>query len=293
LEFVGFKTRQLKRYPPVDIKNEKFSRNTFYIQMSDGEKLAAYKYEPNTVNSTGITIIILHGFTDTALNPMDVEIASRLVSLGHLVISYDIRKHGNSTTMKYAHYEPDYFPRAMLDDSKEVLNYIKKLPEVNPKKLAIIGFSYGGIIALSGMVDDPDIGVICAGCAVYDYKTLWDYHSENSSWLVRFLLKKVFFHKQNYKDFYDILDSVSPKTFARRLYESDDIILQNLRKKEIYLLHCKDDPLVIYSINFIKNKEDFKVPDENTLIFEDGGHDFSGHEEEVMNFLKKCISTNF
>jgi pimeloyl-ACP methyl ester carboxylesterase len=287
------KIRLLTRYPPVSLNTEQITRNIFKIPMSDGQQLTAYKYEPVKTDWSGITLIALHGFTDTALSPTDVKFAISLASLGHQVISYDIRDHGNSTLKKYAHYEPDYFPRAMIKDSEEVLAFIKNLPDVDSKKLALIGFSYGGIIALSGMVHDPDLRFICAGCAVYDYNTLWKYHLENSSWLARYALKKIFFHKQHFEDFYDTLEAVSPKTHARILFESNNANEQIARQKSIYLLHCKDDPLVIYDLNFHKNKEGFRISDKNTLVFEDGGHAFDGHHEEILEFFKKCISENF
>ena len=287
------KIRRLKRFPPIPLSTEAFTRKIFKIPMSDGRELIGYQYDPVKIDWSGITIIVLHGFTDTALNPNDVEIASSLATLGHKVIAYDIRDHGNSTIKKFAHFEPDYFSRAMIKDSEEVLEFVKNLPEVDRKKLALIGFSYGGIIALSGMVHDPDLRFICAGCALYDYNEQWKYHLKNSSWLFRFSLKQVFFHKQRIEDFYDTFQAVSPKIHAETLFGSTEVNEQKARQKKIYLLHCKDDPLVIFDLNFHKLREVFKVPEDNTLVFEDGGHAFEGHHEEILEFFKKCIIENF
>jgi pimeloyl-ACP methyl ester carboxylesterase len=288
-EMLGRKVRKIPRYAPTPLNTPEFSRENVIISLSDGTQLAGYRYVPKLMPLNGVTIIVLHGFNSSALSPNDIKLANSLAKLGYCVFSYDIRDHGNSTSQKYRHHTPIYYQKAMLDDPKEVLAFIKTQPNVDKTKLAVIGFSYGGAIALSGMLYDPDVSFICAGCAVFDFNTLWLNHRKNSPRSNWWPIHQVFFHNQNFNHFQAVFDQVSPKFHAQH-YRTTKI---SSTPKDLYLIYARDDPLVLFSLNFHQIKEAFQIEDAHTLIFEKGGHSFMGHHDEILTQLETWLKNAF
>lgn len=280
--FLSRKIRKIPKFPAQELDTPEYTRKNLIIPLSDGTKIAVYHYFPKSESKTGITFIATHGFLNTALAADDVFLAQSLVSNGHQVISFDTRFHGNSAGKKYAHYTPSYFPAAMLDDTAEIISNIKKMPEVDSRKLGFIGFSFGGTIALSGAMRDPDITCIIAGCAIHDYNELAEVHLNQPKWMDRFATKEVFFHRQRARNFHDAFEVVSPKNYAK--YANG---------KQIFLLHCKDDIIVPYNISLRQNQNTFGIPEENILVFEQGGHKFIRHREEVRNQILKWINVTY
>lgn len=265
--------------PAVEISTEEYQRTPILLTLKDKSSIMIYHYTPKKSPCNGATCILFHGFQKSILNPTDERLAVTLANLGYQVFGVDVRNHGNSNGLRYAHFTPDYFPKAMVSDIAEILEQIKKNEHVNPQKMAAIGFSYGGTIALSGVIRDKDIKTIISGCAVHDYQALWEHHRKHSSWQIWWPMRQVFFHRQNPKNFYANFQKVSPKYHALWLKSQN---LQEGERKSIYLLHCKNDPIVLYDVCFLKNKADFGIPDNKTLIFEKGGHAFIGHHDEVL-----------
>jgi dienelactone hydrolase len=274
------KVRRLPRFPPTDIKTPIFTRTYFRIPLSDGTSVAAYLYEPVARERTGVTMITTHGFLSTVLVPTEVKLATVLVEEGHQVIAYDSRQHGNSTTIKYAYYKPDYFPKAMISDPLEVIAHVKKMPNVDAHRLGFVGFSYGGITALSGAVVDPDVRLLIAGCAVYNYNKLWGYHLTNTNKALRYATKEVFFHNQRFEDFHDVLEEVSPENRAHLLRPDQTVCL----------LHCKDDPLVVFDINHPFTQAAYQVPADRSIVFETGSHNFRNRHDEMKTHILHWIS---
>jgi alpha-beta hydrolase superfamily lysophospholipase len=276
------KLRRIPRFPAIELDTPEYSRKNFKITLTDGTQIAAYHYKPKSTNPTGITFVATHGFINTALASDDVYLATSLVTAGHQVISYDSRFHGNSTSKNYCHYTPKYFPLAMLQDTAEILEFIKQMPEVDREKLGFIGFSFGGTIALSGAIRDPDISCIIAGCAIHSYNDLANVHLHKPLWMDRFLTKEIFFHRQRTRKFYDVFEQVSPKNHAAFG-----------KGKNLFLLHCKNDTIVPFDISFPKNLSTFKIPDENVVVFDKGGHKFLNHREDVKNIILEWITRCF
>ena len=279
--------RTLPKYEPKLIDSDDFSRSNIKITLSDGTKIAAYNYKPKpNTNYKGKTIVILHGFRSTALNHIDVKLATSLAKSGYQIFSYDVRGHGNSTDNLYCDFKPEYYYKAMVDDSKEIMDFIKLQHDVDSAKLAVIGFSYGGSISLTGMLLDKDVKLIFAGCAIYDYNELWRYHLKHTAFMLKWATKQIFFQNRRYKKYIEAFDSISPVNFADKCTDKYGI-------KTLHLLHCKDDPIVPYEISFSKNLKAFNVKSENTLVFEDGGHEFKKHHAEVIDKLLYWLNKGF
>ena len=101
-----------------------------------GLDLKLWSWEPPR-GSSGLTILLLHGFADTA--PSFDFVASRLALAGHRVVAPDQRGFGDSAWIGaggYYHF-PDY-----LADAVDLLR------QLAPERLAVVAHSMGGTVAV-------------------------------------------------------------------------------------------------------------------------------------------------
>ena len=83
------------------------------------------------------------------------DIAQALSQEGFVTLRYDKRGIGNSTG------EGGDFPEPSLRDLKAAVAFLKDNPSVDPKRIALVGHSLGGLWALWRPAEDPDIAAIC------------------------------------------------------------------------------------------------------------------------------------
>ena len=83
------------------------------------------------------------------------DIAQALSKEGFVTLRYDKRGIGNSTG------EGGDFPEPSLRDLKAAVAFLKDNQSVDPKRIALVGHSLGGLWALMEAAEDPDIAAIC------------------------------------------------------------------------------------------------------------------------------------
>ena len=77
----------------------------------------------------------------------------------------------------------------------------------------------------------------------------------------------------------EIVQKISPKYFLRE---------DPLNNKRILIAHCKDDERIPFS-NLAQIKKQLGLNPENVIEFEDGGHSFKGHRDDIFNISLKFI----
>jgi dipeptidyl aminopeptidase/acylaminoacyl peptidase len=105
--------------------------------------------------ASGPAIVFVHGSVDpeqySGLTEYD-EVADLLVDSGYTVVSPDLRSHGDSDDG--AAWEVDMDVGATLD----VVNAVRATaadPRIDPERIAIVGHSSGGTLAVKASVVDP------------------------------------------------------------------------------------------------------------------------------------------
>ena len=83
------------------------------------------------------------------------DIAQALSREGFVTLRYDKRGIGNSTG------DGGDFPEPSVRDLKAAVAFLKEQPSVDPKRIALIGHSLGGLWALMEASQDPDIAALC------------------------------------------------------------------------------------------------------------------------------------
>lgn len=92
---------------------------------------------PGEAIASGLTILLLHGFADTA-SSFDL-VAPRIARAGHRVLAPDLRGFGDSDPIGAGGYY--HFPDYLAD----VVDLLRQLA---PSRLAVVGHSMGGTVAV-------------------------------------------------------------------------------------------------------------------------------------------------
>ncbi|TFF86163.1 MAG: hypothetical protein EU517_00805 [Promethearchaeota archaeon] len=219
--------------------------------------LKASIYSSQNIAEKRPFIINLAGLLDHRESFFVKYFTKLFVQAGHYVLSYDYRAHGETkkqTGSRWAKMVVDIF-----SDLNCVIDWIleNQSKRLLNNKIFLFGRSMGGAIILTNGFMERRVQKLVALCTRYDYHTT----------------------KIKFPD--EIIEKISPKYFLRKTPENDNRIL---------IAHCEDDPRIPFE-NLEQIKKALGLSDENVLIFENGGHSFKGHREEVfertLRFLKE------
>ncbi|MFX1568441.1 MAG: alpha/beta hydrolase family protein [Promethearchaeota archaeon] len=224
---------------------------------NDNIQLKGSIYYSENQSSKAPFIIILPGFLEHRVSGFVKSYSEKFAAAGYYVLSYDYRAHGE-TKIKYGYRWNITFP-LIFSDIHIVLGWIiqSQSKRLLDDKIALFGRSLGGAIVLSHGFIDNRAKILIALSPRYDYHTT-----------------QIKFQEEAIKKF-------SPHNFLKKDPHNNDRIL---------IAHCKDDKIIPFQ-NLIQIQEYLKLNDKNVIIFNDGGHSFKGHREEIfkyfLEFLKK------
>jgi predicted alpha/beta-fold hydrolase len=264
----------------VEIKN-------FHVEMPDGFKLAAYEFSTPKLHLNSPIMVVFHGLGGNGQDESLLPVIHQLVGNGFRVFSYDYRYAGNSqspgTRRDPANVKnvigfinPAYFQK-IFSDPVHIITWIRTLYPDGSCKIGVVGPSLGGAIVLSSLLNDERLSIVVGLSAPHDYRDLF-YDLKKGPFKSRLTYLYFKFRIKNFKKFLEVCHEVSPVSKIR-----PDGNYQNY----VFLMHCKNDTVAVYSICFPKNKDKLKLPDKNVLVFDRGGHGFSGVQKEVIHQLVK------
>ncbi len=151
-----------------DIKPAQMGLRDFYhYSARDGMSIPVYVTRPPGKASAPLpTVVLVHGGPNVRGSSWEWEAEAQfLASRGYVVIQPEYR---GSTGFGFAHFEAGWkqWGRAMQDDLADAATWAVKKGWADPKRIAIMGASYGGYATLMGLIKNPDIfrcGVEWAG----------------------------------------------------------------------------------------------------------------------------------
>ncbi len=129
--------------------------------LSDGLKLSGIIHTPQDVNAGGhrAAFLVLHGFGGNKEGRGAIVIAEQLARWGYIAMRFDYRGCGES--------EGEHGRILCLDqvaDTSNAVSYMAGRPEVDPKRVALVGSSFGAAVAIyTGGVDNRIAAVISSG----------------------------------------------------------------------------------------------------------------------------------
>jgi predicted alpha/beta-fold hydrolase len=223
----------------------------------DNIKLKASIYYSHDTEKQAPFIINLAGLLDHRESYFVQFFSKKFVQEGYYVLSYDYRAHGE--TKKQTGSRWDKMVVKIFSDIHVVIDWVLKNQSgrLLDNQIFLFGRSMGGAIILTNGFNDDRIHKLIALCTRYDYHTT-----------------KIDFPEE-------IIKKISPKYFLKKKSENNQRIL---------IAHCKDDLRIPYE-NLVQIKDALDLDGENVLGYEDGGHSFKGHREDIfkhaIRFLKQ------
>ncbi len=223
----------------------------------DNIKLKASIYYSVETEKQAPFIINLAGLLDHRESYFVQFFTKKFVQKGYYVLSYDYRAHGE--TKKQTGSRWDKMVVKIFSDIHIVIDWVLKnqSERLLDNQIFLFGRSMGGAIILTNGFNDTRIHKLIALCTRYDYHTT----------------------KINFPE--EIIKKISPKYFLKKKSENN---------KRILIAHCKDDPRIPFN-NLGQIRDALELDQENVLEYENGGHSFKGHREDMFNhairFLKE------
>jgi len=140
--------------------DEKIDEKAFQISFdSEGSCVRGWFYPAEGADPSP-TAILLHGFPGSDQSPLDLGPA--MMADGIHALAFNYRGTFGS--------EGVYLPGTSIADVNSALKYLRSSPEIreriNPERIALVGYSYGGGIAFMSAIANPGIhGVASIGGA--------------------------------------------------------------------------------------------------------------------------------
>ncbi len=224
---------------------------------ADNITLKASIYYSHDTEQQAPFIINLAGLLDHRESYFVQFFSKKFVQEGYYVLSYDYRAHGE--TKKQTGSRWDKMVVNIFSDIHIVIDWLltNQSSRLLDNQIFLFGRSMGGAIILTNGFNDNRIHKLIALCTRYDYHTT-----------------KIEFPEE-------IIEKISPKYFLKKKPQNNERIL---------IAHCKDDPRIPYE-NLVQIRDALDLDNENVLQYEDGGHSFKGHREDIfkhaISFLKE------
>ncbi|MHA1145143.1 MAG: alpha/beta hydrolase family protein [Candidatus Helarchaeota archaeon] len=247
---------------------EKIEESKFFIPIhSRDQKLAAYRYNLKDLEKPAPTVLLLHGYVNEARRDF-AYLINALCLQGYLVFGYDQYAHGSSRIKGGPNLkDPDKF-KHIYSDLDEVIKYLEQLHDVDANRIAVIGQSMGGTLALARATTHPLVKVVIATAAMNDIQQGIKMMHSAWRWVYKHLLH--LYKGANFTDSEN--DLISP---ARQLKGKSV-------NAKVFLAHCKDDTIVRVQ-QFHANVRLFNLTPDQYILFEKGGHVFTKKETELLS----------
>ncbi len=228
-------------------------------------------------NEKQIGILFHHGYSGHKEYYFQLYVP--LALNGCNILCIDARGHGKS---KNESFNMSDLPGIMSDIKKEI-DFLEKLPGVDPKKLVMMGHSMGGTATLTQGYKDERIKKVVGISTPYDHEELFRY---NRTFTVNFIRRRVI--KRAGAKMLEWNESVSAKYFIDKGHSIPN-------KDRVYLIHMKHDDLIPFN-HALELKEALKLPDENVLFLDKpdfkywmAAHNMIGQATVITDFLIKII----
>ena len=128
---------------------------------SAGLKLSGVVHVPDDVRpgERRAAFMVLHGFGSNKSSSNTMEPTQILSSLGYVVLRFDMRGCGESEGER-----GNLICLEQVEDTSSALTFLAKHPAVDPDRIAVVGSSFGGAVAVyTGGVDPRVAAVISNG----------------------------------------------------------------------------------------------------------------------------------
>ncbi len=124
---------------------------------SAGLKLSGVVHVPDDVRpgERRAAFMVLHGFGSNKSSSNTMEPTKVLTSLGYVVLRFDMRGCGESDGER-----GNLICLEQVEDTSSALTFLTKHPAVDPNRIAVVGSSFGGAVAVYAGGVDPRVAAV-------------------------------------------------------------------------------------------------------------------------------------
>ncbi len=241
----------------------------------------AYTFVPKKLAGKAPLLVFVHGGVHADFSTGSAHIVREMIQQGYVVVAPEYR---GSTGYGSEYYDQIDYGGAEIDDTHDVRNWaVANMPEVDPQRVGIIGWSHGGYHALFNIFRWPkDYQVAYAGVPVSDLVMRMGYKSQNYRDIYSgFLGKDADNNPMEYR-------KRSPVFWADRL-ETPLLVHTNTNDEDVNVMEVQH---LIDSLKANGKKFEYKVYDNAP-----GGHAFNRLDtplaresrQEVYRFLAQYL----
>jgi acetyl esterase/lipase len=274
---MGKKIRNIEKRKLHWVLTDRIQRENTQIVMKDGTILHAYIYSSDITPTKAPAVLFLHGLGGFAQDFNFEPMLSAISLAGYRVFAYDFRASGSN----WKKGEPTIieslggkFIDEIFEDPKNAFDWVYSHDGVNQEKIAVIGASLGGGMALSTLLHENRAKMVVGICAPHDFAENLEKTFIKWSFLNRMLFKIL---ARKNKDIPGLLSSARMHSPSNAIDSSVDYT------NRVFLAHTKTDKILKYEVNFPQNVEKMRLPPNQYIVFDRGGHEFKGVEPSLLS----------
>jgi dipeptidyl aminopeptidase/acylaminoacyl peptidase len=220
----------------------------------DGLELSGWVYRPKNANGPGPIVLSFHGGPEGQERPGFSSTYQALLAQGISVFAPNVRG-SSGFGKKFVNLDNGALRENGVKDIKATIDYVVKAGVADPKRIGIMGGSYGGYMVAAGLTEYPD--AFAAGADLYGVVNFETFFKNTQPWMAAI-------SKIEYGD---------PDTQAEMLRRLSPIHRIDQIKAPTIVLHGANDTNVpvIEAEQVVENLKKRGVPVEYVL-FPDEGH---------------------
>lgn len=249
------KVRQLTRspHPGVDLTMLIRPELTRY-PAADGLPLSGWLYRPKGAAGPGPIVLNFHGGPEDQEIPAFSSIYQALLLHGFTVFAPNVR--GSSGFGKrFVNLDNGALRENAVKDIKASVDYVVQAGIADPKRVGIMGFSYGGYMVMAGLTEYPDL--FAAGADVFGIVNFASFFANTEPWMAAVSTVEYGDPKKEA----DLLKRLSPITRLDRV-KTPTIVLHGANDTNVPVVEAEQ------VVNNLKSRH---VPVE-FVLFPDEGH---------------------
>ena len=260
---------QLTQSPHAGIDLSKLIRPELVrYKAHDGLELSGWLYRPKGVTGAGPVVLSFHGGPEGQERPGFNSMYQALVSRGIAVFAPNVRG-SSGFGKKFVNLDNGALRENGVKDIKASVDYLVSAGVADPKRIGIVGGSYGGYMVMAGLTEFPDM--FAAGADLFGVVNFETFFKNTQPWMAA--ISKIEYGDPDKEA--DMLRRLSPLTNIDRV------------KAPTIVLHGANDTNVpvIEAEQVVENLKKRNVPVEYVL-FPDEGHGW----RKTPNRIRSTVS---
>jgi len=260
---------QITRSPHAGVDLSTFVRPELVrYKAHDGLELSGWLYRPKGVTKPGPIVLSFHGGPEGQERPGFNSMYQALVSRGIAVFAPNVRG-SSGFGKKFVNLDNGALRENGVKDIKASVDYVVSAGVADPKRVGIVGGSYGGYMVMTGLTEYPDM--FAAGANLFGVVNFETFFKNTQPWMAA--ISKIEYGDPDKEA--DMLRRLSPLTRIDRV------------KAPTIVLHGANDTNVpvIEAEQVVENLKRRNVPVEYVL-FPDEGHGW----RKTPNRIRSTVS---